>query len=77
MDKMPIDVDELIKELRNKHKAYVLTGNANAGEIFKTAADALEQYRNKDKFNLFIWETLGQNHMNALIAEYREQEGKE
>ena len=35
--------DELIKELRGKHRAYVLTGNEKPGKIFEEAADAIEE----------------------------------
>ena len=35
--------DELVKQLREKHQAYVATYNAKSGQIFKDAADAIEE----------------------------------
>lgn len=34
---------KLVKELRNKHRAYVLTENEKPGKIFAEAADAIEE----------------------------------
>lgn len=35
--------DELVKQLREKHQAYVATYNVKSGQIFKDAADAIEK----------------------------------
>lgn len=48
MDKKELNVEELIKELRLKHRAYVETCSPNAGQIFADAADALEQMRERE-----------------------------
>lgn len=41
------DNKKLIEELRNKHRAYVLTANPNAGQIFLDAADAIESLQSE------------------------------
>ena len=35
--------EDLIKQLREKHQAYVATYNAKSGQIFKDSADAIER----------------------------------
>ena len=35
--------DELVKELRNKYRAYLVTGNEKPGRLFKQAAYAIEE----------------------------------
>ena len=35
--------EELVKELRQKHRAYVLTDNAKPGQLFADTADAIEK----------------------------------
>ena len=35
--------DDLVKQLREKHQAYVATYNAKSGQIFKDSADAIER----------------------------------
>ena len=35
--------EDLVKELRQKHRAYVLTDNAKPGQLFADAADAIEE----------------------------------
>lgn len=70
MDKKKLNVDELIKELRLKHRAYVETCSPNAGQIFADAADALEQMHEREKFHAFIWKTLGFANMRQLEEMY-------
>ena len=41
--------EELIKALREKHRAYVGTYNPTAGQIFADAADAIEQLLNEQE----------------------------
>ena len=72
MDKKELNVEELIKELRLKHRAYVETCSPNAGQIFADAADALEQMREREKFHAFIWKTLGFANMRQLEEMYHQ-----
>jgi FtsZ-binding cell division protein ZapB len=37
-----IDIEKLIKDLRDKYTAYDATGNHKSAQIFKDAADAIE-----------------------------------
>ena len=34
---------DIVRRLRDKHKAFVATSNPNAGKIFKESADAIEE----------------------------------
>lgn len=72
MDKKAINVEELIKELRLKHRAYVETCSPNAGQIFADAADALEQMHEREKFHVFVWKTLGFANMRQLEEMYHQ-----
>ena len=72
MDKKAINVEELINELRLKHRAYVETCSPNAGQIFADAADALEQMREREKFHAFVWKTLGLANMRRLEEMYHQ-----
>jgi len=72
MDKKAINVEELIKELRLKHRAYVETYSPNAGQIFADAANALEQMYEREKFHAFIWKTLGFANMRQLEEMYHQ-----
>ena len=45
--------------------------------MLRTAADALEEYHRKDKFNAFVWNTLGISTMRQLIEAYEEQKENE
>lgn len=72
MDKKAINVEELIKELRLKHRAYVETCSPTAGQIFADAADALEQMHEREKFHAFIWNTLGHGKMMELVEMYHQ-----
>jgi len=74
MDKKAINVEELIKELRLKHRAYVETCSPNAGQIFADAADALEQMREREKFHAFVWKTLGFANMRQLEEMYHQSD---
>lgn len=74
MDKKELNVEELIKELRLKHRAYVETCSPNAGQIFADAADALEQMREREKFHAFIWKTLGFANMRQLEEMYHQSD---
>jgi len=77
MDKKAINVEELIKELRLKHRAYVETCSPNAGQIFADAADALEQMHEREKFHAFIWKTLGFANMRQLEEMYHQFDGED
>ena len=76
MDKVAVNVNELVKELRNKYKAYVATDNEKPGRIFSVAADVIEEYQRKEKFYTFIWNTLGNTQMRSLIDMYNEENEK-
>ena len=73
MDKEAVNVNELVKELRNKYRAYVATDNEKPGRIFSVAADVIEEYQRKEKFYTFIWNTLGNAQMRQLIDMYNEE----
>jgi len=77
MNKAAVDVNELVKELRNKYRAYVATDNEKPGRIFSVAADVIEEYQRKEKFYSFIWNTLGNAQMRQLIDLYNEDNGDE
>jgi len=72
MDKKVITVEELLKELRLKHMAYLETCSPTAGQIFADAADALEQMREREKFHVFVWKTLGYAKMRQLEEMYHQ-----
>ena len=74
MAKDNVDIDELIKELRNKYRAYVATDNEKPGRIFSIAADVIEEYKRRDKFNAFVWKTLGTDQMRQLVEMYQEEQ---
>ena len=62
--------DELVKELRNKYRAYVVTGNEKQGRLFKQAANAIEELVRKEKFHAFLWNTIQPNEMEQYISMY-------
>lgn len=39
--------EELVKECRNKYRAYVATDNERPGRLFRDAADAIEALQNE------------------------------
>lgn len=73
MDKAAVNINELVKELRNKYRACVATDNEKPGRIFSVAADAIEEYQRREKFYAFIWNTLGNAQMRQLIDMYNEE----
>lgn len=42
-----IDIEKLIKDLRGKYTAYDATGNHNSAQIFRNAANVIEQLRSR------------------------------
>lgn len=73
MDKEAVNVNELVKELRDKYRAYVATDNERPERIFSVAADVIEEYQRREKFYTFIWNTLGNAQMRQLIDMYNEE----
>ena len=73
MDKAAVNVDELVKELRNMYRAYVATDNEKPGRVFSVSADVIEEYQRREKFYTFIWNTLGNTQMRQLIDMYNEE----
>ena len=82
MNKQPIDIEELIKELRYCATTTTCKNCYWASEHCLTdmktkAADALEQLMRKEKFHAFLWDVIGPNEMEQYLSMYHAGEEKD
>jgi len=86
MDKQAISNDDLITSLLacvSGDACEKCIENENPRERFcyinlmRKTAEVLKQLKQKEKFHLFIWNTLGNEQMRYLVEMYREQGQKD
>lgn len=74
------EINELIKRLRNCsdgnrcNACDLMPDNNCSDKLMQQAANALEEYRRRDQFQKFIWDTLGLMTMRLLIDMYNDEE---